>query len=254
MLPVEKCDVVIVGGGPAGSAAALWCARRGLRVILFERERFPRHRPGETLPPAAEVLFGQLGIAQAITQADFHRHSGTWVQWNDEPRFDAFGADDTGPWQGFQAPREKLDQILLDAAVDSGVEVWQPSRALKLVIDAGNVVGIETAQIRIAADWVVDAAGGQHWLARQLGIPRRFCSPKLIAHYGYARGDRHSFGDTPEIIADETGWTWTAKIGADRFTWTRLSFDRADPKRDQPSDAFASLTPVGPSRGSDVTW
>ena len=254
MLSVEECDVAIVGGGPAGSAAAIWCARRSLRVILLERERFPRHRPGETLPPAVEPLFGQLGVDRAVALADFHRHTGTWVQWNDALRFDAFGADDTGPWRGYQAPREKLDRILLDAAVDAGVDVRQSSRALKPVMNEGKIIGIETAQTRIAADWIIDAAGGQHWLARQLGIPRRSHSPKLIAHYGYARGHLHDRSDVPKIVADETGWTWTAQIGSDLYTWTRLSFDRADPKRDQPPNAFASLTSIGSSRGADVTW
>jgi flavin-dependent dehydrogenase len=254
MTPVETCDVVIVGGGPAGTAAALWCAHRGLSVILLERECFPRHRPGETLPPAVEVLFGQLGVDRAVALADFQRHAGTWVKWNDALRFDAFGADNTGPWRGYQAPREKLDQILLDAAADAGVDVWQSSRALTPVLNDGKVIGIETAQTRIAADWVVDAAGGQHWLARQLGIPRRFCSPRLIAHYGYARGHLPDHEKAPEIVADETGWTWTAKIGVDLYTWTRLSFDRDDPQRDQPPITFASLTPIAPSRGADVTW
>lgn len=245
---------MIVGGGPAGTAAALWCAHRELRVILLERERFPRHRPGETLPPAAEVLFDQLGVGTAIARADFHRHTGTWVEWNAARRFDGFGVDDAGPWGGFQAPREKLDQMLLDAASAAGVEIRQPARALKPVTENGNVVGIETAHTRIVASWVVDATGGQHWLARQLGIPRRFCSPRLIAHYGYARGHRLPHDGAPEIVADETGWTWTAKIADDHYTWTRLSFVRADPKRDQPPPTFSTLTPIGPSRGADVTW
>jgi 2-polyprenyl-6-methoxyphenol hydroxylase-like FAD-dependent oxidoreductase len=71
-------DVAIVGGGPAGSAAALWLARQGLRVVVIERERFPRHRPGETLPPGVEPIFAQLGVTEAIAAVGFTRHSGTW--------------------------------------------------------------------------------------------------------------------------------------------------------------------------------
>jgi flavin-dependent dehydrogenase len=55
-------DVAVVGGGPVGSAAALWCVRQGLRVVLLERERFPRRHPGVTLPPGVEPLFAQLGV------------------------------------------------------------------------------------------------------------------------------------------------------------------------------------------------
>src|SRR5215211_3104392 len=103
-------DVAIVGGGPAGSASAIWCARQGLRVVLLEREVFPRHRPGETLPPGVEPIFAQLGVAGAR----FTRHLGTWVTWSGPRRFDPFGLDSGGPWYGFQAPREQLDRILLD--------------------------------------------------------------------------------------------------------------------------------------------
>ena len=90
---VADADVAIVGGGPAGAAAALWCARQGLRVVLLERERFPRHRPGETLHPGVEPLFAQLGVAEAVLGAGFTRHLGTWVSWSGPRRFEPFGAD-----------------------------------------------------------------------------------------------------------------------------------------------------------------
>lgn len=247
-------DVVVVGGGPAGSATALWCVRRGLRVVLVERERFPRHRPGETLPPAAEVLFGQLGVAEVVSRAGFLRHEGTWAEWAGTRRFNAFGSDAAGPWRGFQAPRDRLDQLLLDAAIDAGIIVEQPVRAASVLFDAGKVTGIETPDLRISAVWVVDAGGGQHWLARQLGIPRRTMSPRLIARYGYARGQCPSRDDGPEIVADEAGWTWTAQIDADLYQWTRLSFTEDDPYRDRPPLVFDTLAPLPPVRGADVSW
>src|SRR3954466_13939436 len=92
-------DVAIVGGGPAGSASALWCARHGLRVALLEREVVLRHRPGETLPPGVEPIFVQLGVAEAIVaEAGFTRHPGTWVTWSGPRRFDPFGRDHDGAW------------------------------------------------------------------------------------------------------------------------------------------------------------
>src|SRR5215217_594365 len=108
-LPGSKIDVVVVGCGPAGTASALWCAHHGLRVVLLEREVFPRHRPGETLPPGVEPIFAQLGVAEAIAAAGFTRHPGTWVTWSGPRRFDPFGRDSRGSWYGFQAPREQLD-------------------------------------------------------------------------------------------------------------------------------------------------
>ena len=237
MTGAAAVDVVVVGGGPAGSAAAIWCARRGLRVVLLERERFPRHRPGETLPPGVEPLFDQLGVAGAIGRAGFVRHAGTWVTWSGPRRFDAFGGDEGGPWLGFQAPRERLDGILLEAAIEAGVEVCQPCRAVEPVLDGGRVVGVTTTEGQIAAAWVVDAGGGRHWLARRLGIGIRRVSPRLIARYGYGRGESLELGDCPEIEADEAGWTWTAWIAPGLYHWTRLAFDEGD--------ADGNLPPAG---------
>ena len=75
-VPGSEVDVVVVGGGPAGSAAALWCVRQGLRVVLLEREQFPRHRPGETLLPGVEPIFAQLGVAEAIARGRVHPSPG----------------------------------------------------------------------------------------------------------------------------------------------------------------------------------
>src|SRR5215207_289331 len=247
-------DVVIVGGGPAGSAAALWCARQGLRVVLVERERFPRHRPGETLPPGVEPLFAQLGVTDAILAAGFTRHLGTWVSWSGPRRFDPFGADRNGPWQGFQAPREQLDRVLLDAVSGSCAVVRQPSRALHPLRDGEKVIGVATADRPIFARWVIDAGGGAHWLARRLEMPLQFASPRLVARYGYVRGTCPERDEAPEITADETGWSWSACIAPGRYHWTRLSLSEDDPLRDRPPRAFAQLTPVSRTRGANVTW
>jgi flavin-dependent dehydrogenase len=247
-------DVVIVGGGPAGSAAALWCVRQGLRVVQLEREQFPRHRPGETLPPGVEPLFAQLGVAEAIVAAGFTRHSGTWVTWAGPRRFDPFGRDSGGSWYGFQAPREQLDRILLDAVSGPNAVVRQPSRALQPLRDHDRVMGVATSDGPIFARWVIDASGGAHWLARRLGIPLQFASPRLIARYGYVTGSCPERDDAPEIAADETGWSWSACIAPGLYHWTRLSLSEHDPLRGRPPQALARLTPVGRTRGANVSW
>jgi flavin-dependent dehydrogenase len=252
--PAPDVHVVVVGGGPAGSATAIWCARRGLRVALLERERFPRHRPGETLPPGVEPLFGQLGVAEAMLGSGFIRHRGTWVAWSGPRRFDPFGGDSRGPWLGFQAPRAEFDRLLLDEAARSGVVVHQPRRALRPLCDRGRVVGVETPDGPLATRWVVDAGGGAHWLARRLGIPLRFASPRMVARYGYARGSCPGRDEAPEIAADDAGWTWSARIAPGLYQWTRLSLTEDDPRRDSPPNEFSCLTPLARPRGADVTW
>ena len=108
-------DVVVIGGGPAGSATAISCATRGLRTILFERELFARERPGETLHPGVEPLLAQLGVADRLEQVVGARHRGIWIEWNGARRFEPFGGDASGPWAGFQVWRQDFDALLIRA-------------------------------------------------------------------------------------------------------------------------------------------
>src|SRR4051794_14939496 len=96
-------DVLVIGGGPAGTAAAITCAHAGLSVSLIEGIDFPRHRPGETLHPGVEPLLECLGAAGAVRSAGFLRHPGVWVQQSGRAEFQPYGADANGPWLGFQA-------------------------------------------------------------------------------------------------------------------------------------------------------
>ena len=170
-------DVAVLGAGPGGAAAAIMCARAGLRVALVERDAFPRERPGETLHPGVEPLLEQLGVAAAVRAAGFLRHRGNWIEWGGARRFEPFGADGpngpdgtngAAPWLGLQAWRADFDALLVARARALGVAVLQPCRAVRPLVAGARVVGVETSAGPLVAPFVVDAAGGGHWLARQL--------------------------------------------------------------------------------------
>ena len=91
-----KADVVIVGAGPGGIATAICCARAGLEVVVLDRERSRRERPGETLHPGIEALLGELGVLERVLKAGFLRHDGIWVHWHGPWRFVPYGADAAG--------------------------------------------------------------------------------------------------------------------------------------------------------------
>src|SRR5262245_45418720 len=80
-MTVPDVDVIVGGGGPGGSAAAIQCAQAGLRMVLAERELFPRAHPGEALHPGTESLLRQVGVVEEVLAADFPQHEGHWVQW-----------------------------------------------------------------------------------------------------------------------------------------------------------------------------
>lgn len=251
---IVRVDVVVVGAGPAGTATAISCAQAGLEVVILDREPSPRDRPGETLHPGIEAPLRSLGVLERVSRASFPRHRGIRVHWNSSPRFEPYGADRSGPWRGYQAWGAELDAILLERAVELGVEVLRPRRALAPLVLDGRVCGIETSGGRIDARYVVDGAGSRHWLARRLGLTVRRRSPRLIARYGYREGACPIRDAAPVIVADERGWTWTAKVRDNLYHWTRLNVDAGQPEPTFVPKELRELSPRGTSRGADVSW
>lgn len=244
-------DLIILGAGPAGTAAAITAARAGLRVILVEGLEFPRHRPGETLHPGIEPLLEQLGVSDEVLDANFTRHDGHWVEWANERNFVPFGSDAGGPWRGFQAWRARFDSILLEEAKKLGVEVIQPCRADKPLVENGRVVGIETCEGPLRARHVIDAAGGGHWLARHLGLEIRAITPKLIVRYEYKEGSFADLDDRPLLAVDDKSWQWTAKINNSIAHSSRLYFDMDEAKHHEIEwEETGALV----KRGADVSW
>lgn len=247
-------DVIIIGGGPAGSCAAIVCARHGLRVTLLERERFPRDRPGESLHPGFETLLGQLGVLDAVLSCGFLRFDGNWVQCKGTTSFEQFKPTSTGATRGLQAWRSKFDDVLLQRARELGVEIVQPGRALRPIVQGVRVVGVETDGGKLESRFVIDAAGRGNWLARHLNLELQIRSPRLIAHFAYMEGECPDRDDNPGFIVDESGWTWTARVRPGLYNWTRLNVDDNSIDQNFTPHEFESLRPVGRVQTADVTW
>ncbi|MGQ4646491.1 FAD-dependent oxidoreductase [Lyngbya aestuarii] len=251
---MSEADVVIVGGGPAGSAAAIWLAQMGLQVVITEDQEFPRHRPGETLHPGIEPLLRQLGVAEQVLSAGFLRHEGNWVQWEADKQFVPFGEDDAGSWRGFQAWRADFDAILLHRAIELGVQVRQPCRALQPIQHNNRVTGVVTSDGSWRSSFLIDATGRRQWLSQQLKLKINCYSPRLIAHFGYVEGECPNRDQAPAIIADQRGWTWTAKVRPQLYQWTRLSFTKETTAPDWIPQEFQGLQPIGKKGAANVTW
>ena len=184
---------------------------------------------------------------ESIAAADFLRHEGHWTVRESGARyFEPFGAEENGtPWRSFQAWRADLDALLLRRARQAGVSVRQPCRARRPLVRKGRVAGVGTTDGPVAARFVLDAAGGRHWLARHLNLPVERHSSRLIARYGYVKDQGPD--DAPTLRMKPCGWTWTARVRPDLYAWTQLRFS---------SQETGGIPEPMPDRERrvDVTW
>lgn len=248
-------DVIVVGGGPGGTAAAIACCQAQLRVALLEQCPFPRDHPGETLHPGVEPLLKQLGVWTAVEQAGFLQHAGIFIDWGEKQGFEPFGADAAGIWWGFQAWRAEFDAILLAQARHLGVTIFQPCRALSPIRDAANRVGgVVTRDGQLRSRFVIDATGYAGWLAHHLSLTTQKLTPPLRVGYGYVRGEYPARDEYPSISARPDGWLWTAKVRPQLYQWTRLEFESLPNKISAKPDVFQHLTACPPGGVVDVTW
>src|SRR6187200_317481 len=158
-------DVAIIGGGPAGSTAAALLARAGRRVILFEREKFPRFHIGESLLPFSMKAFSRLGLQEKFSRAGFIKKYGGEIMGACSDTGTKFYFKDGYRSQtdhAYQVTRGDFDKLLLDHAAESGVEVHEqtPVEAVEF-----SNQGVELAARSngtgnlIQARYLVDASG-----------------------------------------------------------------------------------------------
>ncbi len=189
----ERFDLAVIGGGPAGAAAAIRAARGGAKVIVFEKGAFGRDKVcGDGLTPRAVAALQELDVALT----DAHRIDGLrmiagrqrrQLPWPEHGRFPSHGA----VW-----PRRRLDASLIDAADKAGAELVYETEALP-VLDGDRVTGVEAtgtgtgAGRRIEAGLTVIAAGAQGKAARMIGAERDPDEPFGLAIRSYIPSPRH---------------------------------------------------------------
>jgi halogenation protein CepH len=216
-------DVVVVGGGPGGSAAATLIAAQGHRVLLLEKERFPRYQIGESLLPATvHGVCRLLGVSQRLAEAGFMPKRGGTFQWGSrpEPWTFAFAASDVfsgGTSTAYQVERMKFDQILLDNARDKGVEIREGARVEDVLAYGGRIGGVrytggDGVRSTVRSRFVIDASGHTSTIRDRVGGSRRYSeSFRNLALFGYFEGGaRLPEPNSGNILcaAFDAGWFW----------------------------------------------
>jgi len=196
-------DVLVIGGGPAGAAAAIVAADAGARVTVFEKGLMGRDKIcGDGLTPRAVKALGELGVELD----DAHRIDGLRMVANDTVRQLDWPGIAPFPAHGAVWPRRRLDQRLMELADKAGAELRWGHEAMP-VIEGNRVVGVRANGTEWRADLVVVAAGAPGAVARMLGAERDPREPFGLAIRTYAASPRHAerYLEACLTLRDESG-------------------------------------------------
>jgi halogenation protein CepH len=213
-------DLIVLGGGPGGSTVASFTAMQGHRVLLLEREKFPRHQIGESLlPSTVHGVCRLLGLSEELKRHHFPVKRGGTFRWgrNDEPwTFTFSDRPDSPTGTAYQVERAKFDAILLNNARAKGVEVREEHAATELLFEGDRVVGVaytdrEGRPGRARARFVVDSGGHRSGFYRQCGervYSEFFQNVALYAYYEHGRRLPPPNAGNILCVAFKEGWFW----------------------------------------------
>lgn len=221
-------EIVVMGGGPAGSIAAALLARQGARVRLLERAHFPRYHIGESVATSCRSIIELAGALEKVEERGYQVKEGLLLRWGAEQDWvvdwpEIFGTNAQTSWQ---VDRADFDDVLLRHAASQGVEVVEGAQAREVLFENGRAAGVawthEGREHTTRADHVIDATGRAGLLSvRHLDNRTPHDVFRNVAVWGYYQGGallpRTPRGGINVISAPE-GWYWVIPLKDDVYS------------------------------------
>ena len=253
------CDILVIGGGPAGATAAILLAQNGYRVTVLEKARHPRFHIGESLLPANLPLLERLGVAEKVRAIGMEKWGAEFVSpWDGRRQeFQFANAWDKSLPMSYQVRRSQFDEILIRRAAAQGADVVEGCRVkdIEFLGDQGVRVHAEHDDGRTAtwrAAQVIDASGRDTFLGNRLQLKKRnkkHNSAAMYAHFTGARRDCGKREGNITIYWFDHGWFWfipladgTTSVGA--VVWPHYMKTRSVPLREFFLDTVALCPPL----------
>jgi flavin-dependent dehydrogenase len=214
----EVCDIAVIGGGPAGSTAAILLARRGYKVIALEKARHPRFHIGESLLPMNLPVFERLGVLDKVRALGVFK-LGADFQASNERGYSTYAfsrALGDSPPHAYQVWRQDFDKMLYDHARESGADAREGQEVLKIEQNNPRETLLEVQtddgrNYRIQARYVVDASGRDALMASKNKLRRKNNQHQSAAIFSHFRGAEVRPGEDAgnvSIYRFEHGWMW----------------------------------------------
>ena len=226
-MPESSCDAIVIGGGPAGSTAATVLAMHGRRVLLLEKQKFPRYHIGESMMPYCWFPLERVGLAEKMKASRFQKkYSVQFVTLDGRAPhpFYFFKHFDHPASLTWQVLRSEFDQMLLDNAREKGVEVLEETRVVEFARKKDAVVGVDAVSksgeaLRFRAPVTIDAGGRDalsvnrsHWRMPDDKLKR----VALWTYYqGATRDPGQDEGATTVAFLPRKGWFWYIPLADD---------------------------------------
>ena len=233
-------DVAIIGGGPGGSTTASYLRKYGddVKVLILEREKFPRDHVGESQLPPISLILQELGVWDKIEAANFPIKIGASYRWGKTPElwhFEFFPRkefqDEPRPakfegqrkWTAFQVDRAIYDDILLRHSEQMGTEVREETKVTQVLREGDRVEGLmlDSGEV-VTADLYVDASGHSGILRRAMGVETKVPTAlQNIAIWEYWQNTEWAEtvgtgGTMVQVLSIGYGWFWFIPLGPTR--------------------------------------
>jgi flavin-dependent dehydrogenase len=205
-------DVAILGGGPAGATAAALLAREGFRVIVFEKERFPRFKIGESLLPQSLTAFDRLGLRERLDRDAFRKHGGE-IATGCGTRRSAFYFAEGFPLRhpySYQVERATFDTMMLNHAAAAGAEIHQECAVDSIDFSADSAT-ISTSIGTRRARYVIDCSGRNSILGAKFSLKTSYPHLQKFSVYAHFEGVQRDLGrdgTLTRLVRDGRRWFW----------------------------------------------